>query len=263
MEPIFEALAVSVGYTAPILREISFSLYPGEMVGILGRNGCGKTTMLRAITGEIPCICGEIRLQGEDIRRLSVRERARRTAVMPQGGHAMPGITVLEAIAMGGYAREGFRWGISPQLRKRIAYCAEDLGIASLLHRDFGLLSQGQQQMVLLCRLLVQDTPLMLLDEPNAALDFDNARQLLHKIRQLADQKEKGALLVLHDPQLALSYCSRLLIAHRGKIAADVSVRAPMETLEKALNILYPGLRLTENPLDTGYFCSLCTQKDV
>ena len=103
----------------------------------------------------------------------------------------------------------------------------------------------------------------MLLDEPNAALDFDNARQLLHKIRQLTDQKEKGALLVLHDPQLALSYCSRLLIVHRGKIAADVSAHAPMETLEKALNILYPGLCLTENPLDTGYFCSLSAQKNV
>lgn len=263
MEPIFEALAVSVGYTAPILREISFSLYPGEMVGILGRNGCGKTTMLRAITGEIPCIRGEIRLQGEDIRRLSVRERARRTAVMPQGGHATPGITVLEAIAMGGYAQEGFRWGLSPRLRQKVESCAEDLGISSLLHRDLGLLSQGQRQMVLLCRLLVQDTPLMLLDEPNAALDYDNARQLLYRLRQLVRQKERGALLVLHDPQLALSYCSRLLIVHQGKISADVSTEAPVKALEKSLNILYPGLRLTENPLEAGYFCALCAKTVV
>ena len=263
MEPIFEALSLSVGYSAPILQDISFSLFPGEMVGVLGRNGCGKTTLLRAITGELPCISGEIRLMGEHIRRLSVRERARRTAVMPQGSHAMPGITVMEAIAMGGYAREGFRWGMSSQLRQSVEHWAEDLGISSLLLRDFGLLSQGQQQMVLLCRLLVQNTPLLLLDEPNAALDFDNARQLLHKIRQLVCQKEKGALLVLHDPQLALSYCSRLLIVHQGKIATDVPADAPMETLEKALNILYPGLHLTENPLDTGYFCSLCTPKNI
>ena len=62
MEPIFEASALSVGYTVPILQDISFSLFPGEMVGVLGRNGCGKTTLLRAITGEIPCISGEIRL---------------------------------------------------------------------------------------------------------------------------------------------------------------------------------------------------------
>ena len=102
MEPIFEASDLSVGYSAPILQDISFSLFPGEMVGVLGRNGCGKTTLLRAITGELPCISGEIRLMGENIRRLSVRERARRTAVMPQGSHAMPGITVMEAIAMGG-----------------------------------------------------------------------------------------------------------------------------------------------------------------
>lgn len=263
MEPIFEASDLSVGYSAPILQDISFSLFPGEMVGVLGRNGCGKTTLLRAITGELPCISGEIRLMGENIRRLSVRERARRTAVMPQGSHAMPGITVMEAIAMGGYAREGYRWGASPQLRQRVQHCAEDLGISSFLHRDFGLLSQGQQQMVLLCRLLVQDTPLLLLDEPNAALDFDNARQLLHKIRQLVRQKEKGALLVLHDPQLALSYCSRLLIVHQGKIAADVSTASPIETLEKVLNILYPGLRVTENPLDTGYFCGLCAKTGV
>ena len=125
MEPIFEASALSVGYTVPILQDISFSLFPGEMVGVLGRNGCGKTTLLRAITGEIPCISGEIRLMGENIRRLSVRERARRTAVMPQGSHAVPGITVMEAIAMGGYAREGFRWGMSPQLRQKVELCAE------------------------------------------------------------------------------------------------------------------------------------------
>ena len=73
MEPIFEASALSAGYSAPILQDISFSLFPGEMVGVLGRNGCGKTTLLRAITGEIPCISGEIRLMGENIRRLSVR----------------------------------------------------------------------------------------------------------------------------------------------------------------------------------------------
>lgn len=260
MEPIFEASAVSVGYAAPILEEISFSLYPGEMVGLLGRNGCGKTTLLRAITGELPCLSGEIRLMGENIRRLSVRERARRVGVMPQGSQAMPGIRVWEAIAMGGYAREGFRWGMSPQLRQKVELCAEDLGIASLLHRDFGLLSQGQQQLVLLCRLLVQDTPLMLLDEPNAALDFDNARQLLHKIRQLASQKEKGALLVLHDPQLALSYCSRLLIVQGGKVVGDVSAQAPKSTLEAALNLLYPGLRLRENPFSQGYFCGFCRE---
>ena len=99
--------------------------------------------------------------------------------------------------------------------------------------------------------------------QPPSCMTCEGKRQLLHKIRQLTDQKEKGALLVLHDPQLALSYCNRLLIVHRGKIAADISAHAPMETLEKALNILYPGLCLTENPLDTGFFCSLSAQKNV
>ncbi len=240
---------LTVGYDKPILRDVSFSLQPGELAAVIGRNGCGKTTLLRGLTGSVRRFSGEVFVHGADIARLNTRQAAKYLSYLPQHTEIMEGILAREVIAMGRYP-----YGSVFQTAKADANtlrAAQTLGISHFLNEDCGRLSQGQRQLVLLARLLNQNTPLMLLDEPNNALDHDNASVLFHILRTEVREQNKAALLILHDPELALRHCDRLLLIHNGALCADLSVAdADLSQLEQALRQLYPAMRLRIDPFD-------------
>ena len=150
-----------------------------------------------------------------------------------------------EVIAMGRTPWLGPLSGLGPEERAMVRAAAERFGVAELLGRDCAQLSEGQRQLVHLARLAVQDAPILLLDEPNSALDFDNTSLLFHRLRELVETGERTALIVLHDPALALRWCGRLLLLDGGRLVEDVATEGMgPEALQAVLGRLYPTIQV-------------------
>lgn len=133
---------------------------------------------------------------------------------------------------------------------------AERFGVAELLDRDCAQLSDGQRQLVHLARLAVQDAPILLLDEPNSALDFENTGLLFRRVRELVETGERTALIVLHDPALALRWCRRLLLLDGGRLVDDVATEGMgAEALQAVLRQLYPTIQVRRD--ESGRFYCL------
>ena len=174
MSALLEVHGLTAGYRRPVIRGVSFVLRPGEIAAVLGRNGCGKTTLLRSLTGGARILSGTVRAGGEDCLDWSARRRARTIALLSQHSQLLPGLRAEEVIAMGRTPWLGPLSGPGPADRAMVRAAAERFGVTELLGRDCAQLSEGQRQLVHLARLAVQNTPILLLDEPNSALDFDN-----------------------------------------------------------------------------------------
>jgi iron complex transport system ATP-binding protein len=239
----------SAGYSGKtIVNAVSFELNEGEFCALLGLNGCGKTTLLKAMCGLLPLKSGTCWIQGLDSARLNEYSRARHISYIPQRHSKLQGVTVLDAVMMGFYAKLGLLEFPAAAQKAAALEILERMGLVSFAGEDFSRLSEGQKQLVILTRTLVQNTPIMLMDEPDSALDFQNRNMMLAKIRQLIRIEGKAALVSLHDPSLALAYCDRLLLLHGGKIISDISLgSAGKEDIEARLSAVYGGITLLKH----------------
>ena len=239
---------VSAGYgERVIVRGVNFDVNEGEFCALLGLNGCGKTTLLKAICGLLPLKTGVCRVQGLDCAGLHEHQRARLVSYIPQRHSTLQGVTVLDAVMMGFYPRLRFLEFPGPAHKAAALEALEKMGLASLVNEDFSSLSEGQKQLVILTRTLLQNTPVMLMDEPDSALDFQNRHRILAKIRQLAKSEHAAALVSLHDPSLALAYCDRLILMQDGKIISDISLCCSgREDIEACLSAVYGAIALQE-----------------
>ncbi|HEU0075849.1 MAG TPA: ABC transporter ATP-binding protein [Dehalococcoidia bacterium] len=203
------------------LRGVDLDVAAGEVVGLVGPNGGGKSTLLKAVTRGVALKAGEVLLGGEDVTRLSAREIARQVAVVPQS----------PALPVGFLAREIVVMGRTPYLRfleqEGLAdYEKADASLASLGAEALGLrrveeLSGGERQNVVLARALAQETPLLLLDEPTANLDIGHQVVIAKLLRRLAAEHGVGVLAALHDLTLASLYCDRLVLLAAGSVVAE------------------------------------------
>ncbi len=256
---LLEVKNITLGYDRPLLQDICLRAEEGEVVGILGRNGCGKTTLLRGIAGNGKRFAGEIWIRGRNCAAMTAKQQARLLSMLPQQTQLLPGISVRELLKMGRYPHQRLFRPDVPAAAVEAA--ARQMGISHLLDADCSCLSQGQRQLALLARLLVQDTPVMLLDEPDTALDYDNTHTMYARIRRIVREKRKAALLVLHDPDLALRYCDRILIMKDGAIVKNVRCCADAQReLGEALQTLYPKLILQRDPQWGTFRCCYPTQ---
>lgn len=252
---LLEVTRLTVGYRAPVVREVSFALAPGELVALLGPNGCGKSTLLRGIAGSGRVFSGSVTVCGADCLALPARQRARKLALLPQRVGVLPGLTAREVIGMGRYAHSGLFGGPAPGDAARVEQAAKTFGVEHLLDKDCAALSEGQRQLIHLCRVAVQDTPVILLDEPNSALDFANTHRLFAALRGWIAGGQRGALVVLHDPALALRWCDRVLLMQGGALLGQLYPAGGAGAAQAALAALYPGLRVWASP--GGLVCTL------
>jgi iron complex transport system ATP-binding protein len=213
---------VHVAYgSRTVLRGVDLDVDASEVVGLIGPNGGGKTTLLKAISGSLKLQAGRIRIADEDSGSLGAREIARRVAVVPQAPVLPAGFLAREIAVMGRTPYLGFFDQEGDEDYAKADSALEALGAGDLAYRRVEELSGGERQNVVLARALTQETPLLLLDEPTANLDIGHQAGIAGLLRRLAEGKRIGVLAALHDLTLASLYCDRLILLAGGCIIAE------------------------------------------
>jgi iron complex transport system ATP-binding protein len=233
---------VTIRYEArTVLRNISFNVNAGEVLALIGPNGVGKSTLLRACSGNLRPIGGRITIDGQDVQRLRVEDRARLMAVVPQAVRLPETFSVFETVLMGRTPYLGWLGRESETDRSAVQAALERTATRELADRPLGELSGGEQQRVLIARALAQSARTLLLDEPTAHLDLKHQASVLSLVCDLAHTENYAVLIALHDLNLAAQYADRVALLSNGVIAASGT---PTEVLtEENLSPAY-GLRI-------------------
>lgn len=203
-----------------ILKGLSFDVRPGEILGILGPNASGKTTLIKNLAGLLKPQRGTVRLGADDLNALPRKELARRIAFVPQEEEMFLSFSVEQVVLMGRAPYMG-AWGFEADAdRKKAAEAMADADVLSLRERRFHDLSGGERQRVVLARALAQEAPLLLLDEPTSHLDVRYQIQILELCARLNRERGMTIALSIHDMNLASLYGHRLLILKEGMLFA-------------------------------------------
>lgn len=243
MSDILRASGLSTGYDGrDVVHDVSFDVAGGEIVCILGPNGCGKTTLLRAVAGLLPA-SGEIKLNQQPLRQLKRKDVASQVALLSQLTGVYFAFTVYDTVMLGRYAHQRGAFHAASQAdRDSVSRCLHTLGLWELKDRMIDTLSGGQLQRVYLARTLAQDPSLILLDEPTNHLDLRHQVSLMETLRDWTRSTRHAVIGVLHDVNLALSFADRLLLMCDGRI---VAAGPPADTLTPALLERVYGMDIT------------------
>lgn len=238
-----EGLCASYG-KRKILSDISFSLEEGRILGILGANGCGKTTLLKCICGILPHD-GVCTLLGERLEVMSSRNIAKKCSYIPQRSGIGIEISALDVVLMGFNPQLRLLEHPNEEMRIKAQASLAAVGLAGRENEDYLSLSEGQKQLCILARTLVSDANLLLLDEPESALDFRYRYKILEILKKWIVSQKRSALVTLHDGTLALNYCDELLLLSGGSVLGTVKPKTdPIEKTEEMLSKIYGNISL-------------------
>lgn len=227
-----------------ILHDISFSVKSREIVGILGSNGSGKTTLLKALCGIHPGT-GEIRLCGQDVRQLSPRRMAQLSRYIQQRSGIAIDLPVLDVVLMGFNPNLKLLEHPSPAMHQQAYEALARVGMAERANHNFQTLSEGQKQLCILARTMLLGTGMLFLDEPESALDFSGRYHIMHLVRNWVETSGGSALVTLHDPQLALNTCDRLLLLQNGAIIGTLCPASESpDRMEEMLSAIFGSLSI-------------------
>lgn len=217
-------ISVEIG-DKKLVNDVSMSLRPGKFSVILGKNGAGKSTFLKTLTGDLKPSGGEVRVDGISLSKNKPEDLARKRAVMMQNLHLSFSFTALEVVLMG---RTPHTKGFETSADRAIAVeCMKQASVDHLVDRSFPTLSGGEKQRVQLARMLAQlwdrieagEPSCLLLDEPLASLDLSHQHSIMHLIRGLS-RKKVAVLMILHDLNLAAQYADEVNIMKDGRTHA-------------------------------------------
>ena len=228
MTPVMTAITtnrLTVGYRGHrVVEDISLSLPCGRLVCLLGPHGAGKSTLLRTLCGFQPPIAGTVTISGSDITTMSAAEVARLVSVVLTDRPLTSSLTAAERVGMGRAPYTGF-WGrLSDDDRRLVSEAMQTGGIDSLATRRMGRLSDGERQKVMIAKALAQHTPVIVLDEPTAFLDYPSKVAVMKTLARLAHDEGKTILMSTHDLELAAQLGDELMKIenkHIRKITAD------------------------------------------
>ena len=203
-----------------VLDGVSLSVEAGELVGLVGPTGAGKTTLVRTVNGTLAPESGAVELGGERVTALAHRAVARRVATVPQEASLSFSFSVEAAVEMGRTPYVS-RFGRTDAAdAEAVREAMERAGVTELADRTVTTLSGGERQRVLFARALAQETPALLLDEPTASLDINHQLRALRLVRD-AVEEGKAALAAIHDLNLAARFCDRLVLLADGEVRAE------------------------------------------
>ncbi len=212
--PLLRAAGVSIRLgERRLVESLDLTVAPGEFVAVLGRNGCGKTLLLHTLAGLRPSDAGRIELSGDAIATLERRAIARRLALLAQDAETAQSATVGETAMLARFAHLPLWGSPAEEDHAAVASALRDVAMDHAVTRDMQTLSGGEQRRVAAALVLAQQSPLMLLDEPNNHLDPHHALALLELY---ADRARAGGAVVaaLHDPSLAARFATHVLLLH-------------------------------------------------
>jgi iron complex transport system ATP-binding protein len=224
---------VSAGYgSRPALRDLDLEVRPGEFVALAGPNGSGKTTLLRVVLGFVSPTAGRVELFGDPVESLTVLQRARRVAWLPQEESPRDDVRLLDYVLYGRYAFHGSLERDSCEDYALARSILAQVGLADRAEDGILSISGGERQRAVLARALAQTTPLLLLDEPTSHLDIGHQLDLLARVRDLAHRQSVTVVAAMHDLNLAARFADRIVVLSRGRRVAD---GPPAEVLSEEL----------------------------
>lgn len=259
---VLQSRELSIGYPHPggqplvLASHLNLTITCGQVIGLLGPNGSGKSTLLRTLAGLQPTISGTVSVMGQTIKSNQVRQTARLLSVVLTDKIDVRNLTVSELVSMGRYPFTDWLGRATDQDHERIGIALEQVRMRGFSNRYFNELSDGEQQRTLLAKALVQDTPLIILDEPTAHLDLPNRISIMRLLRTLADETGKSILFSTHDLDLAVHNADHLWLLQKGGVLVQGKPAELMagEAFEETFRI---GIDEADQHIVSGYFRSL------
>ncbi|MBB6480397.1 ABC transporter ATP-binding protein [Spirochaeta isovalerica] len=259
-EHLLEARDLTFQYGERVVfSDLSLELEKGGITCLLGPNGCGKTTLIDTLLGFHSPVKGVIELGGRNLAEMKAREIARMAAYVPQTHEKHFPYSVADVILMGRTAHLGFFQAPGKEDREMVRDLLEKTGRLSLAERDYRELSGGETQIVLILRALVQESPLIIMDEPTSHLDFKNELVLLEMIHELAESRNRGVLMSTHSPNQALFLANRdlsvrvVLMDESGRLISGT----PREILTVENMASFYGIKAVQLKNEEGNLTSL------
>lgn len=215
--PTLQALELAIGYTGKTGKEtiasgLSFNLYPGELVGLVGGNGVGKSTLLKTICGILPPLNGSVKLSNKAIQTYNPQELSKELSIVLTGKIPASNLTVAEIIALGRQPYTNWVGTLTETDKTKVKEVIELLRLEKIVDRRSFELSDGQLQKVMLGRALAQDTSLIVLDEPTTHLDIYHKAYILKLLKDIAHTTRKTILFSTHEIDLAIQLCDQMMI---------------------------------------------------
>jgi urea ABC transporter ATP-binding protein UrtE len=210
---------VRAGYGAtPVLQELSLTVDTGARLALLGRNGVGKTTLLRALIGEIPLMAGSVVLDGQDLSKVPAHARARKgLAYVPQGRQIFPGLTVLDNLRVAAYGARRKEWKSTlDDILTEFPVLKEKAGLPG------GGLSGGQQQILALGRALMTKPSVLLLDEPSEGIQPSIVDQIARHVRRINEEQGITVLIVEQNIEFAMKMADHASLMEKGRVVRSL-----------------------------------------
>lgn len=218
MKEVLKTNGLKIGYKGKALfPAIDVTLYEGDHVALIGANGSGKTTLFKTLTGSLKPIDGSVMLCGKPLESYSPNERAKLFSLVLTEKPDDLFLSVFDIVASGRYPHAGLMAKLKDEDLNMIKEKLQIVGVYHLIDRDFVSLSDGEKQKVMIAKALVQDTPIIYMDEPSAFLDYPSKVELMKLITKLAQEEHKTILYSSHDLELLMKHADTIWLVAKDK----------------------------------------------